>query len=1145
MPHPTFRRSQSENTPQVTVADTETLDFGDEAVEFPESAYQRALSSFSQDEREKITKQDTIKSLFQQLNEADHGHQDQSLLRKGLKAVKPYLERLNATIDFISPFASMEPAAGTALGLVKGSASIAIAICGRFDDMTKDIAAFLERIPAIDRCSDVVKGGGPLREIYHALVNVYKDLLQFYLKTVVLFEGSHFALAVALDILKPEVADIVSSFKADADLLSKLLEAESFASIQEIKDEQIETLIRDTLERDGKYEWSYHNELQRRTDDACSWVTSNDSFSYWLLNSRDSNLLALFGDMGSGKTMTTAFVADALAQRDRPLAAYYCKDEHESAKLGNIYRSILRQFIRRKPDLKLRFWDWYKKTSQLVTGNPTQSDDKLRELLYDIISSSKEPVFIVLDALDECKPHPRKQLFSLFQDLFNSNARLKVFISSRYDDDIEADLPSGVTRIELRSSKDRDHAIATYLVAEVNLPSAFHAKAVEELAARSHGSAIWLRIAVEYIASSHVKNEKGLQMALDKLPSSKGLAELYGKLFGKICEGIPDNEALLQHALEILAVARRPLTLEELAYAVFTVNPIGEDALTLGELGELADSVDLLDLLRPFISASGGGTGKNPQLRLVHQSLKELVLTTPPSEWCSGGIAKRKNKGRGAELDANLLDRCIRYLLFDECGEGSLFPNPEESDVTEFFAIMGAFAEEEPPSPSTPINAVSTKPSDFNPSDLGLGGFYAYAAAYWTSHFSDVLPERRPDPQQLITLCQKDSRRLENWVDQWRRPSCSYIPEHSFGDAMSRLDPLTITAMFGPAESVSDLFRLNLDSSVLTKDSAWTAVNHLVKRRAIPIIKRLVLDETLQPILCTCKFLYAVIPKWWWSAEPYQGALSEWEEIFGVVISRAREDLLDAGNDVLCRAANSGCLALVKKLFSIAEGDAELRQAILRTGAEGGRGGRFWGPLHLSIGEAAYGGHADVVRFLCEQPGLESHLRYVNQEGHTVFHQAARSCNEEVFRALIQHWPEGVDIRNKGNDTPLVVLIFNKAKHEESMIKLVRLLLHEGKTDATGRSDDPGYSPLCTAVRGGYTMLLRVLIVEGGADVWQAVGVDEATGRPSLLKGMDTLEDGKTRDRMLKVLCSLLPLTVSVDCLWWGDLFDDNELSVL
>jgi hypothetical protein len=38
--------------------------------------------------------------------------------------VTPYLEGVNATIDFISPFVSIEPTAGAAIGLVKASISV-------------------------------------------------------------------------------------------------------------------------------------------------------------------------------------------------------------------------------------------------------------------------------------------------------------------------------------------------------------------------------------------------------------------------------------------------------------------------------------------------------------------------------------------------------------------------------------------------------------------------------------------------------------------------------------------------------------------------------------------------------------------------------------------------------------------------------------------------------------------------------------------------------------------------------------------------------------------------------------------------------------------------------------------------------------
>lgn len=880
--------------------------------------------------------------------------------------------------------------------------------------------------------------------------------------------------------------------------------------------------VRDTLDRNRDHEWSYQNELKRRADSACSWITSDDSFSYWLLNARDSNLLALLGDMGSGKTMTTAFVADTLAQRGRPLCAYYCKVDQESATLGNIYRSILLQFLRRRPHLKWRFWEWYNETSPLVSGDPTQSDEKLRGLLHEIILSSKEPVFLVLDALDECKPYPRKQLFSLFRDLFTNDAHLKVFMSSRYDSEVEADMPPGVTRVELRPSRERDRAIAAYLVTEVNLPAAFHPKVVEELAARSNGSAIWLRIAVAYLAHSRIQNQKGMEMALRRLPSSKGLVQLYGELFEKICgDDDLNNRTLLQSALEILAVARRPLTVEELACALRVINPDGEDPTTLSELNDLADSTDLLSLIRPFVAASDGQSRGSPRLRLIHLSLKELLLTSPPSEWTAAGAVTRRNKEeRLQELEAGLLRRCIAYLLLGECEESDLLLDwKDESAEAELLDIGDPFDNEmDAPTPTGPRSALSLPSSyTFDPSQLGFGRLFAYAATCWTDHFSDVAPELRPDVRSLAVLCQRGTRRLENWVQQWRRPNCTQRPER---DLYNATDLLAVVSMFGPVASITDVLDLDPDESTVAPDSVRMAARHLMRCGQIATIRRLVQCEKLGKPLRSYKFLYEGLnATWLWSTAAQANESGEWGNIFAFLIAHLREDLLEVGDDVLRRAASSGCLVLIRKLFEAAETDPDLHRAIVRVEVKKSLS------AHQSIGMAAYEGHVDIVRFLCERPQLESHLKYVNHAGYTVFHQAARSCNVDVFRILIGCWPEGVHVRDGVGDMPIFNAVFNNPRAGANVVDLVRVLIKEG--GATGRFDPPGCSPLCAAVRGGSMALLRMLVVEGGADVWQVVGVDQVTRRPFLLRGMGTVEQ-RLQEQMLQVLCSLVPLAVSV-----------------
>ena len=431
----------------------------------------------------------------------------------------------------------------------------------------------------------------------------------------------------------------------------------------------------------------------------------------------------------------------------------------------------------------------------------------------------------------------------------------------------------------------------------------------------------------------------------------------------------------------------------------------------------------------------------------------------------------------------------------------------------------------------TPTDTAAPDPepsSELGTSEPAFGSFYAYAAGNWTEHFSDVPPKRRPDSQKLVNLCSKDSRRLENWVEQWRRPNNRYVPERDFPEPKDSLDPLVIAAMFGPPASVIDVLKLNLDSSILTKNSAWTAAIYLARYGSLSVLKSLIQDEALRPIFCRCKFLYVIIDSWQGWKEPDAAKTRGWGEIIAFLIPHLRDELVTCANDMLRRAARKGYLALIKQLFAAADKDAALGQSLIIPDSDPPLWGSTLLSRHQSIGEAAYEGHADTVRFLCEQPGLEAHLHHVSPlTGRTVFHQAARRPREAILRTLIRHWPEGVDVPENDGITPLDMLLFNHSgSNERDIIPYVKILLREGKASARARGE---YSPLRTAVRGGYHDMLRVPVVEGGADVLEAVRIDEVTGRPSLRKGADTWDDKKGRERMLKVLCSLRPLAVSTE----------------
>lgn len=262
-----------------------------------------------------------------------------------------------------------------------------------------------------------------------------------------------------------------------------------------------------------------------------------------------------------------------------------------------------------------------------------------------------------------------------------------------------------------------------------------------------------------------------------------------------------------------------------------------------------------------------------------------------------------------------------------------------------------------------------------------------------------------------------------------------------------------------------------------------------------------------------------------------------------MVIYDQRDPLLDTGNEVLCLAAENRYLVLVRRLFESAKADPDFRAAIL---ADDRKEGYFMSAMqyefihrfnHQSIGAALpLSGSADVVDFLCQQPGTGPHLRYVNLNASTVFHEwAIRFHEKDVLRIPLRHWPEGVCVKNGDGRTAvhLLILYMNQSA-EDTAIELLQMMMKEGNVDASGKGGEERDSPLGHAARYGYDKLCRFLVVEGSADVYSLLKIDPVLGVPRLTYPVTDpdLERKELHEmRMLNTLCSSLPLTVDVEYL--------------
>lgn len=853
----------------------------------------------------------------------------------------------------------------------------------------------------------------------------------------------------------------------------------------------------------------------------------------------------MFGDMGCGKSATASYVTyylkQGLSETKTPVIAFYCK-EQETPNLRVIYRSLVYQLVQMRPELMAQLQAWYNESRTGTQLKPSDDVVILAGILRKSVHSLRSSVFIILDGLDECERPHRRALLELFRDLIQDGALMKLFLSSREREDIHSTLSMHnviskkalpVFHIYMKPTEDRDRILAEHLASRWLEGEDIQEAAANQLFKLAKGSAIWLQIALNGLREARVRNEYGMRKRLEALKTSPSLVTLYKDLFDS--PDVQANKMTVQKALETLAVARRPLTVGELSYATF----IDECGPNLPELDQAAESVDLMTLVRPFVSTTIVGTGQRVGLRLVHQSLLELVLMAPPIQWKAlldeSSDFQQNDKGREqrrARLESAMLRRCVGYLLFEEFQTKKLslaLPTELFGIETDDDPLMGMnLSDVDDEVNNKNEDVVSTEvTSELNPEELGFGKFFAYAAAYWTEHIIATPLALKPKADDLVDLCGKGTRCLENWIEMWKRPTCSFFEERTFLEDGER-DPLMVMAYIDPepaflgrvAEAAKDTPERFLEYPELA------VLRFLGRHNLYAEILGVLNDPGIGPTSCSPWFFIEAF-QYWQVVNPT--SWNECEEIFGFVIRRLGHRLIETVHTTLRLACMKGCLVLVKLLFQAGAEIPDLRNQMLSVQEPR----KSFSPrlAHQSVGEAAAWGHHEIVRFLCEQDGIQAHLQWINSFGKTVFHQATHMTNTsyDMFQILIPMWSDGVRLEDQEGETALTLYIFNLGMGSATihMREVLEIFLCSGHFN----TEDLAHEPIRLAAASPNIEMCRLLIMIGGVDPWILIDVDSKTGKPFSLLGPSHEGMKREAERLRRSVCSLMPLAVSTEYL--------------
>jgi hypothetical protein len=176
--------------------------------------------------------------------------------------------------------------------------------------------------------------------------------------------------------------------------------------------------------------------ISRRQPGTGQWFLDSAEFQAWL--SKDKQTLFCPGIPGAGKTIITAIVIDYLQSRflddqSTGIAYIYCNFRRQDKQNAeDLLASLLKQLACSRPASVKDLYDRHQKR-----GTKPNFDEISRTL--HSVAAAYSRVFIVIDALDECKTtygNRTKFLEVVFELKLQANSVANIFATSRDNDEI-------------------------------------------------------------------------------------------------------------------------------------------------------------------------------------------------------------------------------------------------------------------------------------------------------------------------------------------------------------------------------------------------------------------------------------------------------------------------------------------------------------------------------------------------------------------------------------------------------------------------------------------------------------------------------------------------------------------------------------
>ena len=396
--------------------------------------------------------------------------------------------------------------------------------------------------------------------------------------------------------------------------------------------------------------------------ESSTWILDHPLFKNWR-DGETTGLLWMRAEPGKGKTMLMINIIKKFKElksipQSSPLSFFFCQETDAGLNDATaILRGLIYRLVYEQPSLISHLHQEYDRAgSKLFEGS--NAFVAVSKILHNMLRDPRlNQVYLLVDALDECRFGFEQLLGFIVDSLSDPNSHVRWLVSSRHKTEIDSGL-SHRSRTELNLEKGAEHeisyAVKAYIDHEMRSLIAQYEKkyrdidhetrqqlqsiesdVVKELHRKAENTFLWVALVFQQIRPEYCDADEVLDF-VRKMPV--GLHEMYNQMMDQIIQLSKQKNRSACLCKEVLLIAvnsYRPLQLSEM--------------VTLAALPKFADTRKIIQLCG-LLSLREEDT----IIYFVHQSAKDYLIQQAKPEITSQLFPGRYGKGHQMIMSRSL-----------------------------------------------------------------------------------------------------------------------------------------------------------------------------------------------------------------------------------------------------------------------------------------------------------------------------------------------------------------------------------------------------------------------------------------------------------------------------------------------------------